>query len=123
MDETQLMTTEGITAVHDRVMELISLRKWNKAAELADTVSEEPNFHPWDPMQRHWGLCEKLADIEKLRNPVRSARLYKMALESLHRMARSAGEKGAHFQPQIEQLEKKIQRLDPDFVPLNLLFK
>lgn len=111
------MTTEEITAVHERVMELIRLRKWNKAAELADTVSEQPDFHPWDPMQRHWGLCEKLADIEKLRNPARAARLYKMALESLRRMASAAGEKGKHFQPQIAQLEKKIQRLDPEFVP------
>ncbi len=114
------LTTEQITTIHERVMELIRLRKWNMAAELADTVSELPNFHPWDPLQRHWGLCEKLADNERRRDPARAARLYKMALESIRRMAAAAGGEKEHYIPQMKQLEQKIQRIDPSFVPPQL---
>jgi hypothetical protein len=107
------MTDEELTAVHDRVMELIRQRKWVQAAQLADTVSQLSNFHPWDPYVKHWGLCEKLADYERKRDPARAVRLYKMALETMRLIASSTGGKdGLHYRPSIEQLEKKIQRLE-----------
>ncbi len=79
------MTDEEVTAVHDQVMALIRQRKWIRAAELADTVSELPNAHPWNPTERHWGLC-------------------------LRRIA-SANPDSSTQQPGIERLQSKIQQL------------
>ncbi len=114
------ITREQALDINRRVLELIRRRKYHEAAALVDTIAgaaanpADPNIHPSNYVELHWGGCEILGDYEKRTNPQRAVRMYRIALATAIVVASSAtgsGE-GLMYQERVEKLRKKIDRME-----------